>query len=949
MADILRLAPWLAPGLAMAATAVGAPAHAREPTRDFNIASEPMSQALNAFSKQAGVRVLYPYDEVAKLRSSSVNGRMPPAAALRTLVGSTGLRITKVSDGVIALSAPPVPRSLYIKTSTAAAQTVAQADPIPAASTPAPPQPAPAAAAAVASADAANSAAAPNPLSELVVTGVRGKPRTVIDSPTPIDVFTSGELENTGYTGLFEGLETLVPSFNLPARAGGGTATVIATGGLRGLNPDQTLILVNGKRRHKTALLNAVSSLYIGSDPADMSLIPEAGVSRIEVLRDGAAAQYGSDAIAGVVNVILKEDNGGYMSATAGENFDRSDGRFFDTEGSYGMSLGDKGHLDLFFNTKDQGNSNRAIPIASSIVLYPPLAGGAPNPLNATVDRLVTTNYGVLSQVGVNVGYNGHYDFNDNLQFYSFGTYSYRDSNLPYTFRSPDTVNTLPQIYPNGFRPDLDIWENDFQVTAGVSGVVDGWSWDFSNSYGWDHAREHLNQSLNPTLGPTSPTAFYIGTLVSAEMDNSLDVTRDFKLSDTSDVQVSWGLQHRLESFQLDAGDPASYEAGSYVIPAGQPFAGQHPAPGAQAVPGIQPADASFHTRNDYAAYGEVGYTPVKRLFVDAAVRYEDYSDSSGSSVVGKFDGRYELTDWLAFRGAVSNGFRAPSLAQEYYSSTSSQFQLVNGTLQLLSIKTLPVDSPQAVALGAKPLTPETSRNFSAGMTLTPLPNLNMTVDGYQIDVFHRIALTSTLTGLAVSNILVANGLNGELSAQYFTNAIDTVTRGVDMVVTWQERMGRFGVLNISLGANYNNTNITHIDANPSQLASLGPKYVLFDRASQGYLTSAFPKTKISYQADYKISNWEVIWRETRYGAYDILQDILSQDRTFGAKWITDLEIDYHLNKRFIFAVGSNNIGNVYPTANGIFNATTGSGQYPGTSPFGFTGGFYYGRVKVIL
>ena len=222
---------------------------------------------------------------------------------------------------------------------------------------------------------------------------------------------------------------------------------------------------------------------------------------------------------------------------------------------------------------------------------------------------------------------------------------------------------------------------------------MDGWSWDFSNSYGWDHAREHLNQSLNPTLGPTSPTAFYIGTLVSAEMDNSLDVTRDFKLSDTSDVQVSWGLQHRLESFQLEAGDPASYEAGSYVIPAGQPFAGQKPAPGAQAEPVIQPADASYHTRNDYAAYGEVGYTPVKRLFLDAAVRYEGYSDSSGSSVVGKFDGRYQLTDWLAFRGAVSNGFRAPSLAQEYYSSTSSQFQLVNGSLQLLSIKTLPVDS----------------------------------------------------------------------------------------------------------------------------------------------------------------------------------------------------------------------------------------------------------------
>jgi iron complex outermembrane receptor protein len=945
MQSAFSLDRWLAGGLAAASVAaMAAPARAQDPVRDFKIAPQPMGAALNAFSKQAGLRVLFPYDRVASLRSNLVAGRMPARTALEMLIGASGLKITMVGNGVIALTADPRPNPLYVKTSAAAAaQPVVQTAPAPAAS-PAPPAPA--------KTTAADTQATPgpaNPVSELVVTGVRGRPRTVIDSPTPIDVLTSSELEDTGYTGLFESLETLVPSFNLPARAGGGTATVIATGGLRGLNPDQTLILVNGKRRHKTALLNAVSSLYIGSDPVDLSLIPEAGVSRIEVLRDGAAAQYGSDAIAGVINVILKEDDGGYMSATAGENFDRGDGRFFNTEGSYGMELGDKGHLDVFFNTKDQGNSNRAIPISSSVVLYPPLANGATNPLNASADRLVTTNYGVLSQVNANVGYNEHYDLDNGIQLYSFGTYSYRDSNLPYTYRTPDNVNTLPQIYPNGFRPDLDIWENDFEVTAGASGVLDGWSWDLSTAYGLDHAREHLNQSLNPTLGPTSPTSFYIGTLVSGEWDNSLDVTRNFKLGDDSDVQVSWGLQHRLESFQLEAGDPASYEAGTYVIPAGQPFAGQYPAPGAQAVPGIQPADASFHTRNDFAAYGEVGYTPFKRLFLDGAVRFEHYSDSSGSSVVGKFDARYELTNWLSLRGAVSNGFRAPSLAQEYYSSTSSQFQLVNGVEQLLLIKTLPVDSPQAVALGAQPLRPEISTNFSAGLAMTPLSNLSVTVDGYQIDVFHRIALTSTLTGSAVSSILEANGLSGELSAQYFTNAIDTQTRGVDMVVTYRERLGRFGSLNLSLGANYNNTDITHIDPNPPQLASLGPNYVLFDKASQGYLTSAFPKSKVSFQADYKVWNLEVIWRETRYGAYEIVQDVASEDATFGAKTITDLEFDYHVNKSLVVAIGSNNLLNIYPTPNGIFNTATGSGQYPSTSPFGFTGGFYYGRVKVIF
>jgi iron complex outermembrane receptor protein len=303
---------------------------------------------------------------------------------------------------------------------------------------------------------------------QVVVTGV-------VDSPTPIDVLNAAELEKTGRAGAFQALQTLVPSFNLPARAGGGTSTVIATGGLRGLNPDQTLVLINGKRRHKTALINSVSSLYNGSVPADLDLIPTSAIGRIEVLRDGAAAQYGSDAIAGVINFILKDTLGGSVSATHGQNFDRDDGDFTYVLGNYGFKIGESGYLNLSIATKDQALSNRAIPVASTVQLYPKLVpSGLPDPRELTADRLVTLNSGVLPQWGVNFGWNGHFDLSDKVEAYYFGTVSRRVSDLPFTFRSANNVATIPQIYPDGFRPNLVIkeWDTNWWRDSGVTSAA---------------------------------------------------------------------------------------------------------------------------------------------------------------------------------------------------------------------------------------------------------------------------------------------------------------------------------------------------------------------------------------------------------------------------------------------------------------------------------------------
>ena len=805
------------------------------------------------------------------------------------------------------------------------------------------------AAAVIGSAGAAAAAEAPpaSEVGELVVTGVRGLPRTVVDSPTPIDVLNAKELEQTGRTGAFQALQTLVPSFNLPARAGGGISTVIATGGLRGLNPDQTLVLVNGKRRHKTSLINSVSSLYNGSVPADLDLIPTSSIGRIEVLRDGAAAQYGSDAIAGVINIILKDTEGGSVSVTHGQNFDRNDGDFTQVLGNYGFKIGETGFLNLSVATKDQALSNRAIPVASTVQLYPKLVpSGLPDPRELTADRLVTKNSGVLPSWGVNFGYNGHFKLGEAVEAYYFGTVSRRISDLPFTFRAPNNVATIPQIYPEGFRPNLVIREWDYEFAEGFRGELGGWSWDVSTTYGRDRATENTSNTLNASLGPTSPTVFYVGALKSTEWDNSIDITRGFKLANGGDLQLSFGAQHRRETYQVSAGEPASYAAGTYVIPAGQPFAGQRPPTGAQATPGFQPADASKSKRDSIAAYGEVSYEPTDKLFLGAAVRYENYDDASGDTLVGKVNGRFELTDWLAVRGAASTGFRAPGLAQQNYAASSSQFRLVNGVLDLLLIKTLPVGSPQAIALGAQPLTPEKSKNLSVGVTLEPTPELTITVDAYRIDIDKRIAITSTLTGTAVSNILVANGLSGSLSAQYYTNAIDTRTKGVDVVATWRHDFDQFGNVRASLGYNYNDTNIRGIIPNPPQLTALGPTFVLFDRSSQGFLTTALPKDKVAIGVNWSWRDFNLNLRQTRFGKYTILQNAIANDRTYGAEWITDVELSYKVMKTITLAVGANNLFNNYPDAVGIFNAATGAGQYPGTSPIGFTGGAYYGRIQ---
>lgn len=898
---------------------------------DFAIPSQSLKSAMAAFSRQSGLQVLFPYDRVQGMRTQAVSGRMTPDEALRHMLAGTGLRINHAGPRGVALSlasqSAPGRGAVQLASGEGSG---------------------PVAFPVTGQATAAQAAATPRreeaeEQKDIVVTGSRGLPRTVADSPTPVDVITGKDLEKTGKPGLLAALNTLVPSFNSPTRAGGGTSTIIATGGLRGLNPDQTLILVNGKRRHKTSLINAVSSLYNGSVPADLNLIPTSAVDHIEVLRDGAAAQYGSDAIAGVINIILKKDvSGGSASVTAGQNMDRSDGETYLASANVGTALGNSGFADFFIDLKKQKASNRAKPISSDIALYTPIDGAA-DPREATADRLITTNYGAFPQEGFNLGYNAGYDAGD-VHIYSFGTFSQRNSTLNYTYRYPSNANSLPEIYPNGFRPKISVHEQDYEFALGVKGMMSGWDWDLSTTYGKNRARQTASNTINASLGPTSPTNFYVGTLQSTEWVNSFDVTKGFDVG--GNLQVSAGLQHRLETYGVYQGDEYSYAAGDYTYVNSNGVT-VTPSAGAQGAAGFQPGDEGHLTRNNLAAYMDLAYDPNPNLTLGGAVRFEHYDDGSGNTLIGKFNGRYALTDWVSLRGAVSTGFRAPGLAQQIYASTTGQFRVIDGEQVLLQIKTLPVNSAAAIALGAKPLKPEKSTNFSAGIALTPLDRLSITIDAYQIKVKDRIAITSTLTGDAVTAILVANGIDDYISAQYYTNAIDTRTRGIDVVATYRHPIGSFANMQWNIGYNYNKTIITHIADNPEELSSLGSDYVLFGRNSQANLTKNLPKTKLVIGNLLTVGDFTLNTRVVRYGKLASIQNAESSDRYFGAKWITDAELAWQMTEKLNIAVGANNLFNVYPDANGVYSSAYGSGMYPTTAPYGFTGGYYYGRLTV--
>ena len=772
-----------------------------------------------------------------------------------------------------------------------------------------------------------------NALDTVIVTGTRAATRTVSSSPSPIDVITPAALEATGTTELATALSRALPSLNFPRPAITDGTDAVRPAQLRGLAPDQVLVLVNGKRRHTTALINLNGSQGRGASPVDLNAIPIAAIQRVEVLRDGASAQYGSDAIAGVVNIVLKgSDSGGSVSLTGGQ-YSAGDGQLTQLSGDIGFKLGESGSLHLAAEARNQDQTDRARPY----VLAP---GVTVRPATAPPPGVVVQRYGDPEVEQYAVSANAEVFVNDALSFYGFANASRRDALSNGFYRTALDTRNVPAIYPDGFLPDIRNIAEDRAFVVGLRGLtVLDWDVDLSYNYGNNDLSFGVENSLNRSLGAASQRNFDAGALEISQHVLNLDLNRGFDLGWlSSPLNVAWGLEWRGEDFKQSAGELASYVNGGVLLPDGVT-----PAPsGSQVFPGFRPDDAGNFNRESFAAYLDLEANVTEKFNVGLAVRSEEYSDF-GSTTSGKVSARYDFTDTVALRGTVSTGFRAPSLQQQFFRSTATNF--IGGVP--FDIRTFRVNDAAAVALGAEPLKAEESKNLSLGLVLQPIDNLYLTVDAYRIDIDDRIMLSENLTSAAVRAFLNATVDPALGGGRYFTNAIDTSTKGVDIIGTYRWDIGN-GKLDLTAGYNYNKTTVERIAPNPAALAAIDPTAVRIGRVEVGRLTVGAPRDKFQLGGVYNLGNWRFGANATRYGEFSVLfgnnPADTSRDQTFDPQWTLDLSGSYALGN-WDFTLGADNVLNDYPDEVLFANSTNGQLPYSASSPNGFNGAYVYGRV----
>jgi iron complex outermembrane receptor protein len=811
-----------------------------------------------------------------------------------------------------------------------------------------------------ASASYAQTAAAGADVDAIIVTGTRSGTRTVTSSMAPIDVLSNIELTKSGKLSTRDLITTLVPSA-FTSNSGAGASFAVKTLSLRGLSGDQTLVLVNGKRRHNTAILFVNGTTQNGQSPPDLDLIPSASVEHIEVLRDGASAQYGSDALAGVVNIILKKaPEGGSLTALYGKTGE-GDGETGQLSGNIGFALGTKGgYINLTGDVKTQDFTDRGItPIPLTTQFYPRI-NGALDPREATVDRNGRSHPGSPMVQLYSGGVSAGVPITDKIDFYTFSTVTRRKSTAWLTYRLPASNNNVPAVTPEGYTPKLFINDADFQSVVGFEGKdIAGWNVDLSTSFARDNVEYH-ESSLNTSLGSASPTYFYLGKLVNQEWTNNLDLTREIPLSMfAKPLFVAAGLEYRAQKYIIGLGDQTSYIIGNATVPVGQSSGvGTPAAGGAQGVSGFGPLSAGSFSRNNWSAYVNFEQSVSDKIDLSFAGRHEHYSDF-GNADTAKLSGRFAPIEQFAVRATASTGFRAPSLPQQHYASSSTIGVLLPGATAtvLFPVQLLPPDSKAAQALGAKPLKPEKSTNYSIGFVAKPIPGLNVTVDAYTIKIKDRILQSATLGGspvavqLAVSAALSQAGVNPNQAAFYYANAADTTTKGVDFVADYRTDFGGFGMVKWTLSANYNKTKFDRITAPPPALAALGA--VLIDRVKIGDFTSATPKSKYIASANWSLDKYSAILRLTRFGPVKQTATVATNDEYVSPALIVDLDLTYNISDSLTATLGANNLLNKFPDKvsnlnqglNGSITAVPFS-VYNQYSPYGIGGSFIYTRLS---
>ncbi|SNC75214.1 iron complex outermembrane recepter protein [Hymenobacter gelipurpurascens] len=844
-------------------------------------------------------------------------------------------------------------------------------------------------------------------LNEVVVTGSRASEgRSNIQTTSPVDVISAREIKVFAQTDVSQILTYIAPSFQSSRQAISDGTDHVDPASLRGLGPDQVLVLVNGKRRHSSALVNINGTVGRGSVGTDLNTIPNASIKRIEVLRDGAAAQYGSDAIAGVINIQLKDDTTGVQaSTTIGETY-KGDGELYQADANVGIGLNGRGYLDLSGQFSNRSYTNRTGEDTAPLIYLGGNSGNYPSSANteqlrrnlkAQDDALVAQNsyYRKNLRLGQSEArnYGGFLNFGYKvlpaigLEAYATAGAMQRTGKAAGFYRLPNQITqTDATLYPNGFLPFINTLINDQSIITGLRARALGFDIDLSNTFGRNEIRFDISNTLNASLPVgLSPTNFYAGTIAFRQNTSNLNFTRRFtNVAALSTLNVAFGAEYRDDNYQIRAGERGSYENYGRIITPGTPptFA----AAGAQVFPGYQPSDALNRSRHNVAGYVDLESDITENFLVGIAGRAEDYSDF-GSNVSGKLAARYNILPDFAVRGALSNGFRAPSLQQRYFTNTSTQF-VQGAPNQVLTVS----NDDQIVrngftsggtgqqGFGVAALKQEKSTNYSLGLTARILKSGTVTVDAYQIDIKDRIVLSSQFSraNATVNQIL---GTLPVSQVQFFANAVNTRTRGIDIVANQRMLLGP-GNLSLTVAANFNETEVRKVNSSPTIDADqTGLQNTLFDRQQRGRLETAQPRSKINLTAGYSLGIFSVEARTVRFGAVQYKDARLgspagnpnflysSIDQTFSAKWITDLTLSAQVSKQIGLTIGANNIFNVYPDKfkvdprnsatnfsvdpllnynSSLDNTNRGRTIY-NPNQFGYNGGFYFARLIVNL
>ncbi|MGY3040203.1 iron complex outermembrane receptor protein [Rhodanobacter sp. TND4EL1] len=770
-------------------------------------------------------------------------------------------------------------------------------------------------------------------LSAVIVTGTRSDSRTESSSLTPIDVVSAKVLQQTGTSELSTALARIIPSLTFPRPSAADTADSQRPAQLRGLSPDQVLVLVDGKRWHPGAIIVTNGVLGRGSQAVDLNTIPMSAIDHIEVLRDGASAQYGSDAIAGVINVVLKKGATGGDVELSGGQYSAGDGQIWQGSANFGIPLNnDKGWLRFSLQDGNQNITNRAQPDRRR-----PQDG-------------IRQRFGDPAVRDHNLFLNSQYDLSPDVQLYAFGHYGNRKSTSTAFFRSVTNSNSAPTVYPDGYLPLENADSTDQSMVLGLRGKTSsGWRWDISGNYGQNRVSYATQNSVNRALlhdTGASPTRFHDGILKAGQQSFDIDIAKDLSVGWLPNpVTLAFGTEYLRQSYQIVAGEPASYYVGTSGVSGG-----------GQGFGGFQPTDAATHARHNVSEYLSLETNLTDRLGASLAVRHEDYSDF-GTTTSGSLAGRFDFTDRFALRASASTGFRAPSLAQQFYAYTQSLYYGPGNAPPGLSpgiynTGLVGATSPIGLLLGGQPLKPEKSRNFTVGMVWNPVDPFNLSMDVYQITINDRITLSSNLaiTTPAVQSYLAANGITNTnySSIAYFTNAVNTRTRGVDVVGSYLFDLGNAGSLQTTLSYNYNKNKVIDVKPNPAILDSLGLNLKRIDRRDQyGLLADTTPRSKLILSGVYNVGNWSTTGTLTRYDkftAYNSGNPAL--DQTYGSKWLFDLAVNYNLD-RWTFSLGADNVFNTYPdkASAALNNDNNGTFPYSVFSPFGFNGSYVYGKV----